>query len=49
MSKLIAAFRALPSPKNRERLQTYLRKHMTAVCLATPEEIAFLKAHDFKL
>lgn len=49
MSKLIDAYRKLPSPKNRERLQTYLNKHMMAVCLATPEEIAFLKTHEFKI
>lgn len=49
MSKIINAYRTLPSPKNRERLQTYIRKHTMALCLATPEEIAFLKAHDFTL
>lgn len=49
MSKLINAYRKLPSPKNRERLQNYLRKHMMALCLATPDEIAFLKTHGFTL
>jgi len=49
MQKLINAYRKLPSPTNRQRLQAYLRKHMMAVCLATPEEIAFLKAHDFTI
>ena len=49
MSKLIDAYRALPSPKNRERLQNYIRKHMMAICLATPEEITFLKANGFTL
>ena len=49
MTKLINAYRAVPSPKNRERLQAYIRKHMMALCLATPDEIAFLKAHDFTL
>lgn len=49
MSKLIAAYRKLPSPTNRQRLQNYLNKHMMAVCLATPDEIAFLKAHEFKI
>lgn len=49
MSKLIAAYRKLPSPANRQRLQNYLNKHMMAVCLATPEELAFLKTHEFKL
>lgn len=49
MSKLIEAFRKLPSPTNRQRLQNYLNKHMMAVCLATPEELAFLKTHEFKI
>jgi len=47
MSKLIEAYRKLPSPTNRARLVAYLRKHMMAVCLATPEELAFLKEHGF--
>jgi hypothetical protein len=49
MRKLLNAYKALPSPTNRAKLQTYLNKHMMAVCLATPEEIAFLKAHDFTI
>lgn len=49
MSRLIAAYRKLPSPTDRAKLQAYLRKHMMAVCLATPEELAFLKAHDFTI
>jgi hypothetical protein len=49
MSKLITAYRKLPSPTNRAKLQTYLNKHMMAVCLASPEELAFLKAHEFKI
>ena len=49
MSKLITAYRKLPSPTNRAKLQTYLNKHMMAVCLASPEEIAFLKAHEFTI
>jgi hypothetical protein len=49
MSKLINAYRTLPSPKNRERLQAYINKHIMALCLAAPDEIAFLKANEFKL
>jgi hypothetical protein len=49
MSKLINAYRALPSPANRVRLQKYLHRHMMAVCLATPAELAFLKAHEFAI
>jgi hypothetical protein len=47
MHKLINAYRKMPSPSNRAKLQAYLNKHMMAVCLATPEEIAFLKTHEF--
>jgi hypothetical protein len=49
MNKLLNAYRKLPSPANRAKLQNYLNKHMMAVCLATPEDIAFLKAHEFKV
>jgi hypothetical protein len=49
MSKLINAYRKLPSPANRKRLQDYLNKHTMAVCLASPDEIAFLKIHEFKI
>jgi predicted nucleotide-binding protein len=49
MHKLINAYRKLPSPSNRVKLQKYLDKHMMAVCLATPDDIAFLRANDFKL
>ena len=49
MRKLINTYRAMPSPSNRAKLQTYLNKHMMAVCLATPEEVAFLRANEFAL
>jgi hypothetical protein len=49
MNKLIETFRKCPTPSNRAKLQTYLQKHMMALCLATPEEIAFLKTHEFKI
>ena len=49
MRKLLNAYKALPSPTNRAKLQTYLNKHMMAVCLATPEEVAFLRAHEFNI
>ena len=49
MQKLINAYRALPTPANRARLQAYLNKHLMAVCLAAPEELTFLRAHEFKL
>jgi hypothetical protein len=44
MSKLIAAFLANPTFKNRDRLVAYLAKHQMAVCLATPEELAVIKS-----
>ena len=47
MQKLIQAYRKVPSPTNRARLQNYINKHMLAVCLLTPEDIAFLKTHEF--
>lgn len=49
MNKLIDAFRKLPSPTNRHRLATYLARHPMATCLATPEQIAFLKIHEFEV
>ena len=49
MSRLINAYRKCPTPTNRAKLQAYLNKHMMAVCLAPPEELAFLKTHDFTI
>lgn len=49
MQRLLNAFRKLPSPSNRAKLQAYLNKHPMAACLATPEEIAFLRAHAFSI
>lgn len=48
MSKLIASYRKMPSAANRAKLQAYLDKHMMALCLASPEEVAFLRANEFK-
>jgi len=47
MTKLIAAYRKLPSMKNRSKLQEYLERHPMAICVATASEIEFLKTHDF--
>ena len=49
MSKLIIIYRKCPTPTNRAKLQAYLNRHMMAVCLATPEELAFLKANEFNI
>jgi hypothetical protein len=48
MSKLIAAYRALPTPTNRAKLQTYMDRHQMAVCMASLEEVAFLRSNEFK-
>lgn len=49
MQKLLNAYRKLPSPTNRVKLQNYLNKHMMAVCMASIEDIAFLRAHNFSI
>jgi len=49
MTKLINAYRKMPSPTNRAKLQAYLDKHMMAICMATPEDVAFLKVNEFKI
>ena len=49
MTRLINAYRAMPSPTKRIKLQKYLQTHMMAVCMASPEELAFLKANEFKI
>ena len=49
MSKLLNAYRKLPTSSNRAKLQAYLRKHAMCVCLASAEEIAFLRANEFAL
>ena len=49
MLKLLEAFLANPNDKTRAKLQAYLNKHMMAMCMATPEQNAFLRANGFKL
>jgi len=48
MLKLIETFLADPSDKTRAKLQNYLNKHMMAVCMASPEQQAFLRVNGFK-
>ncbi|WP_230173185.1 hypothetical protein [Rhizobium sp. CECT 9324] len=48
MTKLINAYRKVPTPTNRARLQKYLEKHPMAVVMATKEEAEFLKTNDFR-
>jgi len=45
MTKLLNAFQASPTEANKARLAKYLQKHSMALCMATPEEYAFLKAN----
>ena len=47
MDRLINAYRKMPSPTNRRKLASYLDKHVMAVCLASPEQTAFLRANSF--
>lgn len=47
MSKLIQKFQAAPTEANRVRLTQYLRMHSMAVCMATADELSFLKSNEF--
>ena len=49
MTKLLNNYRATPTAANRAKLQNYLNKHMMAVCMASTEEMAFLKANQFSI
>ena len=49
MQRLINAYRLVPSPANRAKLQSYLDRHMMALCLASPADVEFLKTHQFKI
>lgn len=49
MSKLLNAYRKMPCPSNRAKLQAYLNKHSMAICFASEEEVTFLRAHEFKI
>ncbi len=42
MNKLIAAYRALPTLKNAERLRAYDRKHPMATCFLDAVEAALV-------
>jgi len=47
MEKLIKIYRKMPSLINRAKLAKYLGQHPMAVCLATSEQIEFLRCHGF--
>jgi hypothetical protein len=47
MATLLNAYRAAPTTANRAKLARYLDRHPMALCFATTEEYAFLKANEF--
>jgi hypothetical protein len=47
MSKLIAKYQAKPTNVNVFALAKYLMAHPMAQCMATPEEILFLRTNKF--
>ena len=47
MSKLIHSFKCCPTSANRKRLVVYLAKHPFAIIGATPDELEFLRIHEF--
>jgi hypothetical protein len=47
MTKLINAYRKLPSPTNRAKLAAYLVKHPMAVALASQDDLHFLRVNEF--
>jgi len=47
MTKLINAYRKLPSPTNRAKLAAYLAKHPMAVALASQDDLHFLRVNEF--
>jgi hypothetical protein len=46
MAKLIEAFRKIPSPSNRAKLQAYLNRHPFAI-VCDPSAGEFLRANGF--
>ena len=49
MKKLLETFRANPTDANRVKLQTYIDRHMMAICLASADDVAFLRANLFRI
>ena len=47
MANLLNAYRTAPIAANRAKLARYLDRHPMALCFATAEEYAFLKANEF--
>lgn len=49
MVRLITAYRKLPSPTNRRKLQAHLDKHPMAVCILGAADLHFLRVNEFKV
>lgn len=49
LGKLAQKFRSFPAPSVRARIVAHVAKHPFSVCMASPEEIAFLKSNGFSL
>jgi hypothetical protein len=49
MQRLITAYRKLPSPSNRAKLQAYIIKHPMSVCLIPHADIHFLRVNNFTI
>jgi len=49
MNKLLNAYRKTPTPSARKSLQAYLDSHMMAVCMASIEDVNFLKLNEFNI
>jgi len=47
MTRLLNLFRSCPTAANRTKLQAYLNRHMMAMCMATTEEVTFLRTNQF--
>jgi hypothetical protein len=47
MNRLINAFRAVPSPSNRKKIEAHIQKHPFSICTITVEDQQFLKANGF--
>lgn len=47
MQKLIERYLASPTPRNREALQAYIKRHPMAVVTCSEEQINFLRSYNF--
>lgn len=49
LHKLIEGYRYHPNAETRIRLQSYIDKHPSTVCLASVVNTEFLKNHNFEI